>query len=268
MKLRILLGTCVMLGLSACRPDTVELSYRFAPDRALHYILRAGAEASWEISGRAGRGTYDAVFEVTETVESVEDGKPVVAVVMDPLEIEEQGLPSPGLQRRSFRLRLTSEGTVEKVLEVDDIPAKVLDADELAFIGTYRPPLPEERVGMKDSWTAEQDLEVPTASQQATTTGLLDSLRRDRHGAMAELRYAGEGPLMWRTALPQGAAELAGSARTSIAAVLDIEDGFLRVAQSTTRGSFDVRVVPTDATAPLSGNLQFTLELGLEMRDS
>jgi hypothetical protein len=138
-----------------------------------------------------------------------------------------------------------------------------LDPDELAFIGTYRPPLPLTEVTLHDEWTSEQQVEVGNVFQQVSTTGLLETLDRDADGRIAEIRYSGEGPLVWSTTLPQGEADLTGSATTESAAELDIDGGFLRSASSTTEGSFEVRVVAGEERAPIRGRLEFRLELQL-----
>ncbi len=249
----------------ACRPDTVDLAYRYPMDGATTYRMQASAAASWDIGG-PGEGSYDVSFDVTETVESNAGGEVVVSVTMLPVEgsVQERGLPSPGSKERSFALRIGPNGEVLEVLEVDGVPAEALDADELAFIGTYRPPLPTERVRLRDSWRGEQQVDVGSLFQQVMTRGTLQGLRRDASGSVAQVEYQGEGPLVWTTALPQGEAELTGTATTSSDAEFDIAGGFLRSATSSTSGEFDVRVDPPGQTAPIVGRLELDLDLTLE----
>lgn len=256
----------VLFATVGCRPDTVDLTYRYPPDSTITYRMHALASASWDIGGR-GRGSYDVTFEVTETVESDEAGEDViVSVVMvpDPERVHERGLPSPGTTERSFALRIGKNGEVLEVLEVDGVPAEALDPDELAFIGTYRPPLPIDRVRLHDTWRSERAVELDAVFQQVVTTGELEGLRRDADGKIAELTYSGEGPLVWTTTLPQGEAELTGSGTTSSTAVLDIHGGSLRSATSTTQGEFEVRVDPGGGRAPIVGTLELDLDLTLE----
>jgi len=256
--------------LVGCRPDTVDLRYRFEPDQQLAYRMTADATATWEIGQDiGGGGSYRAVFDVVETVNAVDGSGADVSVVMTPTEIEDRGdLPPPGPEQRSFRLRVGPSGEVTEVLEVDGVPATALDPDELAFIGTYRPPLPIAPVRLHDRWRSEQEVELGETFQKLETTGQLESLDRAAIGNVAELGYSGGGPLQWRTMLPQGAAVLEGAAETSATASVAIDGGFLRGARSTTRGSFDVRVAPSDAGGPLAGRLDLTLELHLEKLES
>jgi hypothetical protein len=258
----VVLSVLVALVATACRPDTVELAYRYPAEGTITYRMDAHASAEWDIGG-PGSGSYDVTFEVTETVESSEGDGVVVSVLMVPLEVEEQGLPSPGAKQRSFALRIDPNGDVLEVLEVDGVPAQALDPDELAFIGTYRPPLPLEPVQLRDSWRSQQEVQLGAVFQQVASSGRLDGLHRDEGARIARLNYSGEGPLVWATTLPQGKAELTGSATSVSEAQLDIDGGFLRTASSTTSGNFEVRVDPGGEQAPIVGTLQLDLDLTL-----
>ena len=258
---RFVLGALLLAMVGACRPDTVELRYRY-PDRSIAYRMQAEANAHWDIGG-PGRGNYVVTFRVTETVQSGDGEGATVTVTMEPTKVVENGLPSPGSEERSFALRIGASGEVLEVLEVDGVPADALDPDELIFIGTYRPPLPQSRVRLGEEWEAEQEVRVGAVFQQFVTTGSLDSLDRDQAGKIAQLSYSNVGPLLWSTQLPQGQAELIGSASTISEAVLDIDGGFLREAGSSTSGEFEVRVDPGGQQAPITGTLNLDLELDL-----
>jgi hypothetical protein len=265
MKLRVcVLGATALIALAGCRPDTVDLVYRFDSGARLTYRMVATARAQWDIAG-PGSGSYRVVFEVAERVRSVADDGVVVEVVTTPIDVDENGLPSPGAATRSFALRLDRNGEVLDVLEVDGVPAAELDPNERAFIGTYRPPLPNEPASLSDTWRAEQQLQLASVFQQIETQGELEELRRDDEGKLAELSYSGEGPLVWTTTLPQGAAELTGSTSVVTNALLDIEGGFLREATSSMSGNFEVRIVREgEERVPVTGRLRLDLDVELE----
>lgn len=252
-----------LLLLVACRPDSVDLVYSFEEGSTQTYRMTAHAEAEWDIAGR-GEGSYDVSFEVTETVESIDDEGSVVVVEMVPTGAEERGLPSPGLERRSFSIRLGPNGEVLEVLRLDDVSASDLDQDELAFIGTYRPPLPENDVALGDAWSQEREIQLGKSSQEIETTGELTGFRRVGAHRLARIGFTGRSPLEWITALPQGEAQLAGDASTHGTALFDIGAGGLEEATSSTRGEFSVRVLPGDGEAPIVGTLRLDLELSVE----
>lgn len=229
------------------------------------YELDAKATSKWDIGGE-GSGSYDVSFEVTETVESTGRDGSVVTVEMKPLSVTENGLPSPGPDIRTFRLRLGPEGGVEEVLEVDGVAASELDPNELAFIGTYRPPLPEQPVRITETWQAVQELSVGSLLQQIETTGRLESLRAAEDSDLGRIAFNGEGPLVWTTELPQGVAELNGSAVTTIGGEFDITLGVLQSARSSVSGTFDVRIVPPTGEAPITGTLDLALKMTLEIK--
>ena len=261
MKMRSVgVATLLLASFAACRSDTVALGYTLEQGSTLEYTMEAQAEARWNI-GQPGRGSYSVTFDVVESIQSVDTEGAVVHVEMTPTAVEEEGLPSPGPEERTFTLKIGTSGQVLEVIEVDGVPAEAIDPDELAFIGTYRPPLPLEAVTLGDSWQAEQQVTVGSVFQQVKTTGHLDSLDVSADGDLADLSYSGEGPLVWTTTLPQGDASLTGSATSRAEARLNITGGYLDNARSSTRGDFDVRVQPTAGAAALNGTLQLDLEL-------
>ena len=256
------MAIAALLLLPACRSDKVTLEYRYTPAAELAYRLTADANASWEI-GTSGEGSYQVTFDVIETIQSVEPDGAVVSVTMKPIEVHENGLPSPGAEERTFTLEVGSNGEVREVIAVNGVPAAALDHDELAFIGTYRPPLPLDPVGLRQSWSARQIVNLDLISQAISTKGRLLGLRRDDQ-RLAELGYSGEGPLHWQTTLAQGDADLDGSTTTEATAELDIDEGFLRSATSTTAGDFKVRVTPSTGNVPVTGTLHLDLVLHID----
>jgi hypothetical protein len=256
-----------LLALASCKPDTIEVGYHFDEGATFTYEMEAHADASWEIAG-SNAGSYDVSFDVTETIRSADEDGATVEVQMVPVDASEEGLPSPGLETRTFTLELGPTGEVLKVLNVNDITATALDANDVAFIGTYRPALADGPIHLHDSWSATQDLSSDAAPQQLETTGVLDALGRDQRGELAYIEFDGEGPLTWSTRLPQGEASLEGTATTDGRAVVDIGGGFLRRASSTTSGDFDVRIAPTGGRAPIGGTLHLELRLTIRQTSS
>jgi hypothetical protein len=250
----------MVLALAGCRPDTVDLGYSYETGTEVVYELRADAHAEWDLEGR-GSGSYTVIFDVSEEVLSSNGEEATVEVRMVPREMVERGLPPPGADERTFTLRLGPGGEVVEVVEVDGVPARALDADQLAFIGTYRPPLPRRPVRLRDSWVSRQEVGLPDVFQQFTTEGELTGLDRDREGAMGLLSYAGSGPLSWALSLPQGSAELAGAAESETRATFDLDAGSLRDATSTTAGRFELHVAPDETRLPLVGTLNLEIEL-------
>jgi hypothetical protein len=252
----------VAAALPACRSDSVDLAYEYPEGEAFVYEMVADAQANWDIAGK-GSGSYTVTFEVTEVVESVDEEGATVSVTMDPLDVTEEGFIAPATTERNFTLQVGTHGEVVDVIEVDGIPAQALDPDQRLFIGTYRPLLPLDPVGLEDEWPGSQEFQGEEF-QRITTLGTLQSLNRDEDGKFADLSFSGNGPLVWNTSLPEGQARLTGSARISGDARLDLDKGFLRSASSSTDGDFDVNVTPTEASSPITGTLHLELDLTLE----
>lgn len=262
-RLRLIVLLFALLAAVACRPHTVDLVYRFEEGQSLTYDLTAEARASWDIGG-SGEGSYRISYLVTESVVSAGAEEATIEVVMSPVSVEEEGLPSPGPEDRTFTMRVGQNGRTLEVLRVDGVAAESLDPNDLVFIGLYRPPLPLERVALDDRWATTQDLSVGEVSQEGSSTGRLEALQVAAGSKVAELVYEMAGPIEWSTQLPQGAAELAGSSLTEARTTLDIDNGRLRGAESSTEGEFEVTILPRGGDAPLAGTLRLDLELALE----
>ena len=255
--------SCLLFVLAACRPDTVDLAYSF-PEGARQYRLEAEISSHWDI-GESGGGSCHVVLDVAESVREQEGDTAVVEVDMTPVDVEEEGLGCP--RGGGFALRIDTNGRVLDVLEVEGVDVAELAQEEEAFIGTYRPTLPGEPVGLGDVWRSERQPKIGSLAQLATK-GELDALYMDDDGPVAELSYSGAGPLQWQTELPQGTAALGGTATTRATAKFDIDRGVLVAATSVLRGDFDVRVLPSSGGGtPLTGKLSLDLELTVSARD-
>lgn len=255
---------CVLFALIAiaCRSDEVTLSYQYETDQTLRYTMEATAHAEWDIGG-AGEGSYRWAAEVFERVVEVDDEGALVEVTLAPTDVEEKGLLSPGSDEKTFSIRVDDKGRVLEVIEIDGVPAEDLDPEEVAFIGTYRPPLPTDTIRLREEWVAPPPPITQEGFQQLVSLVELDRLDRDADGRMASISYSGESPLTRTTTLPEGDAELAGSASISGEAIVDIDGGFVRESTTTTEGDFEVRALPSNEGSPLSGSLHQVLELHL-----
>lgn len=264
MPRRVRALSCLLFVLAACRPDTVDLVYRF-PEGARRYRLEAEISSRWDIGARGG-GSCRVVLDVAESVREHDGDTAVVDVAMAPVEVEEDGLGCP--RGGGFALEVDTNGRVLNVLEVDGVDATDLAQEDEAFIGTYRPTLPGEPVALGDAWQSKLEPELGSLAQLATR-GRLDALYMDDDGPIAELSYSGSGPLEWQTELPQGTAGLGGTATTRSTATFDIDRGVLESASSSLTGDFDVRVLPSSGgRTPLTGTLSLDLQLTVSARDA
>lgn len=264
MRTRLLVTVLALAGAVSCSPrsEPVELAYRFSEDRPSRYTLEASARADWDFGG-GGTGSYQALYSVLEEVESNDESGAVIRVTMRSRWIREDNLPAPARGRTSFRLRLGRDGSVLEVLEVQGAPVRELTADELVFIGTFRPPLPARAVRPGAEWEAASGGELGAVFRRIVTRGTLEEVERTPSTTLAALSFAGGAPLVWTTSLGEARAQMSGSADTEARAIFDVDQGRLNQATSSTAGSFTVRVLPGAGQGPLSGRLDLQLELDL-----
>jgi len=248
-----------VLGLPACRPDTVELAYRFPTGTTLTYEMVSTVDANWDI-GTEGEGSYQVAFDVTEEVQSADDEGAVVKLDLKRTRVEEDNFTPP--TDSSFTVRVDEHGAVLEVIEVDGVAASLLEPEQRSLILTYRPLVAVEPVRLHEEWDALQKFEG-AEFEQLKLVGKLEKLDRDDQGDYATLSYTGSGPLIGSRELPEGDAELSGSTQTSGEAIVDLENGILRTAQSSTNYDFDVNVIPQDAANPIAGTLEIEQDLKL-----
>ncbi|HEX2241315.1 MAG TPA: hypothetical protein VHJ82_09270 [Actinomycetota bacterium] len=261
-RLRLALLVCLALT-AGCRSDEVTLIYRFQPGGTTEYLMRADARARWDIGG-GGQGRSNLEIRVLETVEEIDGDDATLEVTMIPQAATGSGLLAPGAERRTFRLRVGADGGVREVLDINGIPARVLQPQERTLIGTFRVPLPESSVGLLDTWTASLGVGGEVGLGGSLLEGRLVRLNNEAGRDTAHLRYSGSGPLSWTVSLPQGDAALEGDALTDVSATFDIAGGFLRAAESTTSATFDLRVERSQVEAPIRGTLSFVLDIAVE----
>ena len=260
---------------AGCRPDTVELAYKFPEGSTLSYEMISSVRATWdfgtqgeeseEAPGSRGGGSYEVVFDVTETVDSVDDGGATVTLTLERTKVEQDNFPPP--TNSSFTVRVDRSGSVTDVLEVDGVAASLLEPEQTSVIRTYRPQLALVPVRLYQEWPGTQEFQG-SEFQQLSLVARLERLDRDQEGDFAEFSYRGNGPLLGSFEMPQGTAELSGSATTRGDALLDLDNGVLRSARSSTVYEYEANVVPLDAGTPLTGPLTVEQDLAINLLDS
>ncbi|MDQ4095548.1 MAG: hypothetical protein M3174_05000, partial [Actinomycetota bacterium] len=166
------LSAIVLVG---CRPDTVELAYRFPEGTTLTYEMVTRVDATWDIVTE-GEGSYRAVFDVREEVRDVDADGAVVSLELTRTEVEEDNLPPPS--DTSFTVRVNEHGGVLEVLEVDGVAGTLLEPEQRSLILTYRPLVAEEPVTLREEWDARQEF-VGAEFEQLELDGKLERLGRD-----------------------------------------------------------------------------------------
>ncbi|MDQ3985089.1 MAG: hypothetical protein M3280_01130 [Actinomycetota bacterium] len=256
-----LLVVALSMLLPACRPETVDLVYRFPEGSTLRYELVSAVKASWDLEGREpDEGSYRVAFDLTETVESADQDGAIVSLDLTRTSVEEDNFPPP--DSSSMTVGVATNGSVVEIVEVDDVPAGFIEPERRSIIRTYRPQLAAEPVRLYQEWPAEQGFQGPE-SEQVSLVGKLEGLDTDDQGDFAKLRFRGSGPLIGTAEVAEDTADLDGELRTNIEAMIDLEEGVLRSSSSITTYDFDVSVTPQDATNPITGTLHIeeTLEL-------
>ncbi|MDQ3954771.1 MAG: hypothetical protein M3285_04385 [Actinomycetota bacterium] len=249
------------LLLPSCRSDAVTLAYQFPQDSSLTYELVASAKATWNLEGTTGEGSYEVTYRVSEQVQESDGEGAVVAIQLQRTAVEEDNLPAPG--DTSFTVRVSSDGSVVEVIEVNGVTAGLLAREQRSIIRTYRPQLALEPVRLYKQWAPEQAFQG-SEFEQVKLLGKLAGLDTDEEGDFAELSFSGTGPLLGTAQVAEYSAELDGALDTSIDAVLDLDAGVLRSSSSFTNYDFDVSITPEDASSPIAGTLHIEEKLDLQ----
>lgn len=258
---RAVVAAIGLLVLVSCSKETVEPVYSY-PAGTARYRLEATGAARWNVGGRDS-GSYRISYRVKETIRRTGSGA-LVTLELTPTDVEQDKLLPLGSETRSFTLRLGAKGEVLEVVEVDGLPPRDLNPDELTLIAAFRPPLPIGAVAVRDRWRSDQAVELDGVSERLTTRGRLDALGVDSAGEFARLSYEGSGTLTGRPSFEFGRAGLEGPITTRGTGIFDLGGGFLRQGRLVTTARFEVELDRRRQLPAIVGTMRTELRVDVE----
>ncbi len=247
-------------GLTACRPGAVRLTFR--PEVGAVYRYEVEVRTTSEVD--LGRGEpeireEDVVLSAEHTVLRAGDEGVLVRVL----------LREPGAEDRVFEVVFDRAAQLEEVQSIEGVPDErlgMLGISEIFPAAAGAPP--DQPLVPGASWVIDDAIQLPgvSASTALTGSGRLVELGVVDDEEVARLASAARLPLDSVFPGADGTLRLSGTQVSDYQATLDLDDGAVREATSSTVGRFDLEVGPPpgQAGSPVRGSL--VVEVNSETR--
>ena len=252
--LRLLLAGVAVAGLgaslSACEPDTVRVAFRPAAGARYSYEVRVRSVTTSRFMDREPqRDVTSAVLRADHRVLSAERGGVRVQVQ----------LRTPGAPTRTFVVRFSGTAQLADVETVEGLPASVLGRLELPEVFPSAAGAPPDRpLAPGERWKTTDRLQLPGGGRGTVEgVGRLISLGVEDGRKVASIESRTRLPLVTEREIRGGTLALEGVEISDVKSRRALSDGSVLRAESTTRGSFKVRLAPPSGSpgAPIPGTL-------------
>jgi len=245
----VVAATLALIG-TACREDTVRLSFQPRPGNRYVYRVEVHAEAVATVGDEAPRRTQ--TNNVFEAEQSVLDADPTGTRVQVRLS-ELGGLP------RNFVVRLDRAAQLAEVQSIEGLPASALGGLGLSEIFPAAAGAPPDRpLAPGSRWAIDEPVQLasPELSRLAgqgrlAKLGVIDG--REVATVVSNYRL----PVKRTAQERRSNLELSGSQDTNASTTYDLKDGSVVSVDAVTNGTYSVMLLPPDGTpgAPIPGTL-------------
>lgn len=246
-------------GLTACRRDTVRVSFRPAVGSNYRFEVRVHSVTTTRLAGsEPERSVDDVVLAVDETVVSAAGGEARVQV-----RLRQAGMPD-----RRFVVRLDRAAQLAGVDAIDGLPPSVVGPDALPEILPGAPGAPPDRpLAPGERWTIDAPARLQGGGDaRLVGSGRLVELSLVDGRKVASTRASTRLPLTSTAAVRGNAVALDGTETTEGTATRNIVDGAVERATTVTRADFGLVLAPAgdDRGSRVSGTL--TIEVRSDTR--
>ena len=257
----------LLIALSACAPDAVELSYGLEPGRRLSYELRLSADLQRTLSEQTVSQHIEATFEANqEILELLPGGGASARMELIPTALVIDGESVDPGQPQAFVVALGEDGRVVEIDASDrseTVPLGPVSVERL--LPRLRPVLPGSAVAPGEAWQSDT-----TFTDRSGRFSLASESRLERLGTVSDVeaalvRTTYVSPVDRREAFANAVAELEGEDVGVQEAWFALE-GYLLRSSGDSVGTYDVTFRPPGAEAglqPVQGSL--VVDLHTEM---
>jgi hypothetical protein len=248
-----LAAALVVPVLTACRPDTVRVSFQPRQGTAYAYIVDVTAETLTELEGEAPRRQRQEVRLVEEQTVLDADASGVRVRVF---------VGEPGSTGQSFVVRFDENAQLRSIDAAEDASPDIAGAVGVAEIFPGAAGTPDRRVGPGVHWSTSRAVSLPgltgdDAAARITTTGRFVEFAVDGDRRLARVESTTKLPLRSETET----LIVEGTETIRQLVTYDVADGSVHEATATTTGRFRIIARPpagTDAE-PVPGTLTLTV---------
>jgi hypothetical protein len=245
----------LLSGTTACRPATVDLSYRPEPGATYRYVVDVVAETVTSIDGEEPRRNRQEVELVEEHAVAVEPGSDD-----DDESVRVRVLVGqPGSTAQAFVVRFDRAAQLRAIDVAEGASPDLTGAVGVAEIFPGAGAAPDRHVGPGTTWSTARKVTLTGDAEPTTlrTTGRFVDFAVDGDRKLARVESTTRLPLR----SDDGRIALAGTEVIEQRVTYDVEDGSVHEASATTTGRFRLVVQPPEGVdaEPARGTLVLTV---------
>lgn len=248
-RLSLVAVAALALG-TACREDTVRLSFKPDPGDQYRYRVEVEAEAVAKVGDESPRRTQTTnVFEAQQSVLDADPGGTRVQIRLNEL----GGLP------RTFVVRLDRAAQLAEVQSIEGLPASALGGLGLSEIFPAAAGAPPDRALEPGSrWAIDEPVQLASPERSRLSgEGRLASLGVIDGREVATVMSTYRLPVKRTAQERRSKLELSGAQDTTASTTYDLKDGSVVSVDARTSGSYGVMLLPPEDTpgSPIPGTL-------------
>lgn len=231
----------VLLATSAaCSDPTHEIRYRYPAGQEVAY--RFTVEATTSAGSSTGFRTVRLVLDVKESVlEPRPDGGARVKIVLQPVQITENGGPAEPGPPAEVELDVSPTGRVEKVHKAGELTPDALAALELErLLSESRPPLPPMPVRLGDRWPTPLAAKGERSAIDLAGQGRLAGFDLRNGRRLARVVVDRDGTISSNQAVGDEQVPLVGESTMHSVASVDLDRGILVESLSQVESRFQI----------------------------
>lgn len=249
---RVLGMGLLLVGVAACRDDTVQLTYRPEDGDRSEYEVTVRSESVVEVAGEPERRTTDRVTLRAEHVVIDADAEGSrVRVRLRPADADAS-------EAREFVVRFDRAAQLAEVQEVEGLPASILENLGLAEIfpaAAGTPPARRLEPGERWQITTGGD------GESLSGRGRLEALDVDDGNHVGIVETVTDLPVVRTGTSTDGLFRIDGEQHTDSRTAHDLADGSVRWSEAETVGRYRLTLTSSETGAPLvKGNLRVRVE--------
>ena len=235
---------------SACDPDTVRVAFHPRPGARYSYKVDVRSVTTSRLGDAEPTRSVDAAVLRADHLVLSDDGGRVRVRVQ---------LRRPGTPTRTYVVRFSRRAQLEDVETVEGLPASVLGRLELPEVFPSAAGAPPDRpLAPGDRWHTTDRLQLPGGGNGTVEgVGRLVELGVVGGRKVATIVSQTRLPLVTESQVRGGTLSLDGVEISDVKARRALADGSVLTADSTTRGTFNMRLAPPSGSpgGPIPGTL-------------
>lgn len=261
----VALALAMLLTAASCSNGKVTLTYSFDEEEGTRYLWRIDSVTTINSSTDQSSSHLEMEVEILEQIlaEESDDGNRLLAITLTPKVLRQDGEEVELPETITVRYELGPEGRIMEPTE-SELELSTASALELgSILARSRIPLPQEPVGIGETWEVPLMLEGQTGSFALQGEGKLVGFALSDRRRLAQIEIDRSGEVTGFEQLAGVLVQLRGRSTNTSTSQLDIDSGVLLSSHAEFTTNFDMARLES---GELAGTLDVQLTSDLELQ--